>query len=103
MTGNPGGTGSEEKKLQLIIEDAVAEGQYSNLVLVTHNETEFVLDFAYAQPEAPKARVKARIQLHPKQAKRLMMVLGHRVRQYEATFGDLGQMPGQGGGNPPIH
>ena len=83
---NPEG---DQRKLQIQLDDDIAKGMYCNLVLLNHNETEFVLDFAYVQPQTPKAGVKARIQLHPKQAKRLLKVLEHRVEQYESRFGAL--------------
>lgn len=88
----PAGNGDEkskERKLQIQLEEDIAQGMYCNLVLLNHNETEFVLDFAYVQPQQPKATVKARIQLHPKQAKRLYKVLGQRLEQYEKRFGKL--------------
>lgn len=95
-TGNGEGQ-DKERKLQIQLEDDVAQGMYCNLVLLNHNETEFVFDFAYVQPQQPKATVKARIQLHPKQAKRLFRVLGQRLEQYEKRFGPLevtsGDMP----------
>ena len=93
----PTGSGDgqdKERKLQIQLEDDIAQGMYCNLVLLNHNETEFVFDFAYVQPQQPKASVKARIQLHPKQAKRLFKVLGQRLEQYEKRFGTLEVAPG---------
>ena len=49
------------KGLQIDVDDATAQGSYSNLVLINHNDNEFVLDFAYLQPSAPRARVRARM------------------------------------------
>ena len=37
-------------QLQIDIDEVTAQGAYSNLVLINHNENEFVLDFAYLQP-----------------------------------------------------
>ena len=79
----------KEMKLEIQLDDKIAQGMYCNLALLNHNETEFVFDFAYVQPQVAKATVKARIQLHPKQAKRLLHVLGQRVSQYEKRFGAL--------------
>ena len=49
-----------------------AQGAYCNLVLINHNENEFVLDFAYLQPAAPRARVRARVISSPRHTKRLL-------------------------------
>ena len=48
-------------QIQIDIDDGTAQGAYSNLVLLNHNDNEFVFDFAYVQPGAPRARVRARI------------------------------------------
>ena len=66
-----------------------AQGAYSNLVLINHNENEFVLDFAYIQPSAPRARVRARIISSPRHTKRLLRALEHNVRRYEERFGRI--------------
>ena len=90
-----------EKKLHIQLSEEIAGGVYSNLVIVNHNETEFVLDFAYVQPQGPQAKVRSRVQLHPKQAKRLMAVLQQRVTAYEAAHGVIrGGIPD---GTPSVH
>ena len=50
-----------EPQIQIDIDEGTAQGAYSNLVLINHNENEFVLDFAYLQPAQPRARVRSRI------------------------------------------
>ena len=72
-----------------IVDVTTAQGAYSNLVLVNHNENEFVLDFAYIQPSAPRARVRARIISSPRHTKRLLRALEHNVRRYEERFGRI--------------
>ncbi len=75
--------------LKLLVEDEVAQGMYSNLQVVGSNETEFVLDFAYVQPQQPVGKVRARIVLSPKHAKALMGLLSQRMRDYEERFGEI--------------
>ena len=58
-------------------------------MLINHNENEFVLDFAYIQPSAPRARVRARIISSPRHTKRLLRALEHNVRRYEERFGRI--------------
>ena len=77
------------RKLQLIYSDAVADGIYSNFQVVGNNETEFILDFAFVQPNSPKAKVRSRVILSPKHAKSLLRVLSQRVADYEHRFGEV--------------
>ncbi len=61
-----------KKEINIEIDDKVATGIYSNLVVVNHSETEFVLDFVSIMPGMPKARVQSRVIMTPSQAKQLM-------------------------------
>ncbi|GMV41201.1 MAG: hypothetical protein AMXMBFR64_29170 [Myxococcales bacterium] len=72
------------------LEDETAQGAYANLVLINHTETEFVLDFAFVQPQQPKAKVRSRVVLSPKQASRLIAALTENVGRYEKKFGPIG-------------
>ena len=66
-----------KKEINIEIDDKVATGIYSNLVVVNHSETEFVLDFVSIMPGMPKARVQSRVIMTPSQAKQLMQNLRH--------------------------
>ncbi len=76
-------------QVQIDIDDDTAQGIYSNLALLTHTETEFVLDFVYIQPQAPKAKVRSRIVTSPTHTKRLLEALKDNVRRYEEKFGRI--------------
>jgi len=76
-------------QIQIDIDDATAQGAYTNLVLLNHNDNEFVLDFAYVQPATPRARVRARILSSPRHAKRLLRALELNIRHYEERFGRI--------------
>ena len=83
-----------EKKQQLSIEikPDVARGIYSNLVIVAHSRSEFILDFVTRMPAMQKAEVGSRIVMAPEHCKRLLNVLYDNITKYEAQFGpiDLG-------------
>ena len=79
-------------QIQIDVDETTAQGAYSNLVLINHNENEFVLDFAYIQPAAPRARVRARVISSPRHTKRLLRALEHNVRRYEERFGKIEEM-----------
>jgi uncharacterized protein DUF3467 len=85
------GTSGDPKapQIQIDVDEAIAQGAYSNLVLINHNENEFVLDFAYMQPAAPRARVRSRIISSPRHTKRLLRALEHNLRHYEERYGKI--------------
>jgi len=78
-----------EIQLQIQLDDSIADGQYINMALVNHTETEFTLDFIYVQPQQPKARVRARIITNPKHMKRLLVAMQDNVAKFEAKFGPI--------------
>ena len=79
----------ERPKLQLQLDDDVAQGHYSNLVMINHTENEFVLDFAFLQPGNGRAKVRARIVSSPRHTKRLLLALQKNLERYEERFGAL--------------
>lgn len=54
-------------EIQVEITDDIAQGTYANLAIVAHSSSEFILDFIQIMPGAPKAKVKSRIILTPRQ------------------------------------
>jgi len=76
-----------EVKLEIQIDDQIASGQYVNMVVVNHNDSEFVLDCIYVQPQAPKAKVQSRLITSPQHAKRLLLALQKNINSYEKNFG----------------
>ena len=58
--------------IDLELDDTVAQGHYSNLAIISHSTSEFIIDFAAVLPGVQKARVKSRIILTPEHAKRLL-------------------------------
>ncbi|MDR0262665.1 MAG: DUF3467 domain-containing protein, partial [Sphingobacterium sp.] len=54
-----------QNELSIELTEEVAEGIYSNLAIITHSNTEFVVDFIRVMPGVPKAKVKSRIVLTP--------------------------------------
>lgn len=76
-------------ELQIELSEEVAEGIYSNLAIINHSNTEFVVDFVRIMPGVPKAKVQSRIILTPHHAKRLLMALGENIGRYEEVFGEI--------------
>src|SRR5690349_7496101 len=81
--------GSPDLQLQIQLDDEVANGQYINMALVNHTETEFTLDFIYVQPQQPKAKVRSRIITTPKHMKRLVPAMQENLAKFESKFGTI--------------
>ncbi len=79
----------QEMKLEIQMNDDVASGQYINMAVVNHNESEFVIDCIYIQPQAAKARVHSRLITSPHHAKRLLLALQTNVDRYEKKYGAI--------------
>jgi hypothetical protein len=76
-------------QLNIEITEEVADGVYSNLAIITHSNSEFVLDFVRVMPGVPKAKVRARILLTPQHAKRLMRALADNIGKFEQVHGTI--------------
>ena len=79
----------QRQNLKLNINPDVAQGTYSNLVVISHNPTEIILDFAQMLPGADGAMVRQRIIMNPIHAKRTLAALGDNIRKYEQQFGPI--------------
>lgn len=66
-----------------------AQGHYSNLAIISHSSSEFIIDFATVLPGVEKARVKSRIILTPEHAKRLLRSLQENIVRYESSMGKI--------------
>ncbi len=79
----------EDHKLNIELSEDIADGTYSNLVIISHSNSEFVLDFIRVMPGMPKAKVKSRVLMTPQHAKRLARALDENIRKYESTNGTI--------------
>ena len=75
--------------IDLELDEVTAEGHYSNLAIISHSASEFVVDFAAMLPGVPKAKVKSRIILTPEHAKRLLLSLQDNITRYESNMGQI--------------
>ncbi|MBK7214608.1 MAG: DUF3467 domain-containing protein [Bacteroidales bacterium] len=83
-----------QNQINIELSDEMAEGVYSNLAVITHSSTEFVVDFIKMMPGVPKAKVKSRIILTPQHAKRLYRALKDNITKYEAAHGPIKESEG---------
>ena len=67
---------------------------YSNAVIVSHTNSEIVLDFLQVMPNDPRARVQTRVVLTPANAKLFMRALENNISRYEEKHGEI-ELPPQ--------
>jgi hypothetical protein len=82
--------------INIELSEEIAEGVYSNLAIISHSHSEFILDFVRLLPNVPKAKVKSRVILTPSHAKRLLKALAENVKKYENQFGVINDPEPQG-------
>lgn len=78
---------NNKQEIEIDLPEAVSDGQYANLAIISHSPTEFIVDFINMMPGVPKGKVKSRIILNPVHAKRLLKALNDNVLKYEKNFG----------------
>jgi|SRR5690554_2164890 hypothetical protein len=78
----------KQQNINIEINDQT-EATFSNLALINHSPTEFVLDFIQLMPGLPKGKVKSRIVLTPQHAKKLAAALAENVSRYEKQYGSI--------------
>jgi hypothetical protein len=89
-------------QLQIELTEEIAQGIYSNLAIITHSSSEFVLDFVRVMPGIPKANVKSRVILTPEHAKRLLLALQENIQKFESVNGAIKNVRGHDPQIPPM-
>ena len=80
---------ANEKEFSIDLKQEVARGSYSNLAIITHSNSEFIIDFATMLPGLPKPAVGNRIIMTPEHAKRLYLALQDNINKYESQNGPI--------------
>ncbi|WP_299529242.1 DUF3467 domain-containing protein [Ulvibacterium sp.] len=79
----------KQKQINIELDEKMAEGTYSNLAIINHSISEFVVDFISMMPGSPKAKVKSRIILTPQHAKKFLKALNDNVNRFEKAHGTI--------------
>lgn len=80
---------NEKQEISLELKPEVAKGEYSNLAIITHSKSEFIIDFAKILPGIPKPEITNRLIMTPDHAKQLLMALRDNIVKYESIFGNI--------------
>ncbi|MDR0559815.1 MAG: DUF3467 domain-containing protein [Prevotellaceae bacterium] len=76
-----------QNEINIELTEDIAQGIYSNMAVISHSSSEFIVDFVRIMPGVPKAKVQSRIILTPEHAKRLLQALNDNVSKYESIHG----------------
>ncbi|WP_329904840.1 DUF3467 domain-containing protein [Porphyromonas pogonae] len=87
---------TENQSFNIELPDDIAQGIYSNLAIVMHSQSEFVMDFVRMIPGKPSAKVFSRIIMTPDNVKRLINTLQQNVVDFEAQHGKINLEEEQG-------
>ena len=79
----------DQQQLNIAIDENVADGIYSNLAIINHSASEFIVDFITVMPGSPKAKVKSRVILTPEHAKRFKKAMEENIQRYEKANGTI--------------
>lgn len=79
----------KQGQINIELDEAIAQGIYSNLAIINHSQSEFVVDFVTIMPGIPKSKVKSRIILTPQHAKRFLKALKENVQRFENAHGEI--------------
>jgi hypothetical protein len=55
----------QQEQINIELDEKIAEGIYSNLVIINHSSSEFVLDFVSIMPGIPKAKAPIPLNFGP--------------------------------------
>jgi hypothetical protein len=91
----------QDNNIQIELSEDIALGIYSNMAVISHSTSEFILDFIRLLPGVPKAKVMSRVVLTPEHAKRLLLALNENVKKYESQHGAI-KLPDTQGGLPTL-
>lgn len=94
---------NQKNQISIELSEEVAQGTYSNLAIITHSASEFILDFVRIVPGTPKAKVQSRVILTPEHAKRLLAALQDNIAKYESVHGPIKKVEGTGGPIMPMN
>jgi len=81
---------NDKKQIQLELKPEVAKGSYSNLAIISHSQSEFIIDFATVLPGLAKPEISNRIIMTPEHCKRLLNALADNINKFENQFGKIG-------------
>ena len=81
----------KDLKIEVKVDDTIAQGIYTNFSNISHSPEEIVFDFIFVHPAPPPGfgRLMSRLVMSPSHAKRVLLALSENIREYEQRFGEI--------------
>lgn len=79
----------QQSQINIELGEKEAEGNYSNLAIISHSGAEFIIDFTRIFPGIPKAKVHSRIIMTPQHCKLFLNAIKDNIERFEAQFGEI--------------
>lgn len=80
---------NQQQQINIELNEKEAEGNYSNLAIISHSGAEFIIDFTRLLPGIPKARVHSRIIMTPQHCKLFLNALKENIERFEKQNGEI--------------
>lgn len=80
-------------QVQIKADEKELQGQYSNLVMIHHNQEEFTVNCIYIFPNGAHGKLLSSTIVSPGHAKRIWRALEENIARYEAQFGLIKEAP----------
>src|SRR5699024_3912956 len=78
-----------QEQVEIELPEEEASGTHSNLVMISHSQSEFILDFISVMPRRPNAHVEKRMVRSPDHTQRLSGALHEQAERYEKENGPI--------------
>ncbi len=79
----------QQGQINIELGEKEAEGNYSNLAIISHSGAEFIIDFTRILPGVPKAKVHSRIIMTPQHCKMFLNAMRDNIERFEAQYGEI--------------
>src|SRR5688572_14235983 len=79
----------QPQTIRIVLDDAIAQGEYVNFANIIHSQSEFVIDLGRVVPGRNDVKIYSRVILTPLHAKQLLEALGHNLALFEQKFGEI--------------
>ena len=78
-----------QQTIRIVLDDAIAQGEYVNFANIIHSPSEFILDLGRVVPGRNDVKIYSRVILTPLHAKQLLEALGHNIALFEQKYGEI--------------
>jgi hypothetical protein len=79
----------QPKEIKIQASNDELKGAYSNVMQISHNREEFLLDFFNVHPSGQNGILVSRIYTSPGHFKRMVLAMQENVKRHEENYGEI--------------